>query len=65
MNITEFKQKHGIPDEYGQSDIEHYLYQIDLDAVHSDGGEEAEFLKDLYSFLLELFPEHDPYRKRD
>lgn len=65
MNLTEFKQKHGAPDEYGQSDIERYLYQIDVDAVHSDCDGETEFLKDLYSFLLEMLPEHDPCRKRD
>jgi len=65
MDITEFKQRHGIPDRCGQSDIEHYLYQIDLEAVHLDCEGEAEFLKDLYSFLLELFLEQDPYRKRN
>ena len=65
MNISDFKQKHGIPNKYGQSDIERYLYQIDLEADHSDCEGETEFLRDLYSFLLELFPEHDPYRKRN
>lgn len=65
MNIEEFKAKHAVLDDIGQYDIERYLYQIDLEADHSDCEGETEFLRDLYSFLLELFPEHDPYRKRD
>ena len=65
MNIEEFKAKHAVLDDIGQSDIERYLYQIDLEADHSDCEGETEFLRDLYQFLLELFPECDPYRKRD
>jgi len=64
MNIEEFKAKHAALDDIGQSDIERYLYQIDLEADHSDCEGETEFLRDLYSFLLELFPEHNPYKER-
>lgn len=62
--ISEFKSKQGIPDKYGRTDIEYYLYRIDLEADHSDIEGEIKFLRDLYKFILGVYPECDPYQKR-
>ncbi len=41
-----------------------WLRMSDLEADHSDCEGETEFLRDLYSFLLEMFPEWNPCRER-
>jgi hypothetical protein len=55
MNPEQFKQK------YNKREISDFLYRLDTEADHSGIPEEAEFLRDMYSLLLKMFPDCDPY----
>ncbi len=47
----------------GKDGISKFLYKIDTEADHEESPEEEEILRAVYEFLLEIFPDCDPYTR--
>lgn len=56
MNLQEFRAK------YPKTKIADFIYGIGIEADHEESETHAEFLKDVYELLRELFPDCDPFK---